>query len=301
MDREWQVVARGLRLFLCALLLCWYLPARSQPTASSSSLVVTLLGTAHDLHFKPESYYSLADLGDELGALHPDLICGEIAPEAYNGAMEGYFPPEAAYVAETAPTLHARFAPTDWRIAKAWQTRAEQMEPKEIKNKLDALTKEEAQQIQSNSEPSLFDYLHTKGLAIADYQFEQLAGENTVTDIALGAWHERNRRIVENCLDAEGAARRIVFVYGFGHIPELQRQLAARGITAQIATRLFVPAGMGNVPPSVVARWRRNLDNLERILDGSLVVSHDSFDKVKDSHRVQDLQSALRTYNGGTK
>ena len=215
--------------------------------------------------------------------------------------MEGYFPPEAAYLAELAPTLHARFAATDWRIAKAWQNRAEQMEPKEVTDKVDALTKEQAKQRQSQTEPSLFDFLHTKGVAIADYQFEQVIGENTVSDIAMGGWHERNRRIVENCLDAAAGARRIVIAYGAGHIPQLQRQLAARGITAQIASRHFVPAGMGSVPPSVLARWRRNLDNLQRILDGTLAVSRDSLDKVKDSHRVQDLELALKTYSRGAE
>lgn len=280
-----------------ALWFCSYLPAQTaQPQPDPSHPEVILLGTAHELQFKPESHYSLPDLRSELEALHPNLICGEIEPEAYQGPMEGYFPPEAAYIAEIAPMLHARFAPTDWRIAKAWQSRAEQMQPKEVKDKIDALTEEQARQMQSQTNPSLFDFLHTRNLAVADYQFEQLAGENTVSDIALGAWHERNRRIVENCLDASAGAARIVFVYGAGHIPQLQRQLAARGIIAQIATRQFVPAGLGGVPPSVIARWQRNLDNLRRILDGSLVVSRDSFDKVKDSHRVQDLELALKTY-----
>ena len=286
----------------CAVLICSYLHAQTaqpHPSTTSANPEVILLGTAHDLHFTPESHYSLADLRNEVAALHPDLICGEIAPEAYQGPMEGYFPPEAAYLAEIAPALQARFAPTDWRIARAWQIRAEQMETKEVKDKLEALTREQAQQMQSQTVPSLFDFLHTKNLAIADYQFEQLAGENTVSDIALGAWHERNRRIVENCLDADAGSRRILFVYGAGHIPQLQRQLAARGITAQIASRRFVPSGMGSMPPSVIARWQRNLDNLKRILDGSLAVSRDSIDKVKDSHRVQDLELALKTYMGG--
>jgi len=175
------------------------------------------------------------------------------------------------------------------------------MQPKEIKDKLETLTEETAKQMQSQTEPTLFDYLHTKGVAIADYQFEQVIGENTVSDIAMGGWHERNRRIVENCLDADAGSRRIVIVYGAAHIPQLQRQLAARGITAQIASRRFVPGGMGGVPPSVIARWQRNLDNLKRILDGSLTVSRDSLDKVKDSHRVQDLESALKTYSGGAE
>lgn len=286
------------------LLLSSYLLAQTAPTqpATASSIPeIILLGTAHDLHFEAENHYSLPDLRTEVEALHPDLICGEITPEAYRGPMEGYFPPEAAYLAELAPTLHARFAAADWRIAKAWQDRAEQMEPKEVTDKVDALTKEQAKQRQSQTEPSLFDFLHTRGVAIADYQFEQVIGENTVSDIAMGGWHERNRRIVENCLDAAGGARRIVIVYGAGHIPQLQRQLAARGITAQIASRHFVPAGMGSVPPSVLARWQRNLDNLQRILDGTLAVSRDSLDKVKDSHRVQDLELALKTYSRDAK
>jgi hypothetical protein len=283
------------------LLFSSYLPSQPRSTTAPSNPEVILLGTAHDLHFKAESHYSLPDLRNEVEALHPDLICGEITPEAYQGLMEGYFPPEAAYLAEVAPTLHARFAATDWRITHAWQTRAEQMEPKEVKDKIAALTEEMAKQTQSQTEPTLFDFLHTKAVALADYQFEQVAGENTVSDIAMGGWHERNRRIVENCLDADAGSRRIVIVYGSGHIPQLQRQLAARGITAQIASRHFTPAGMGSVPPSVIARWQHNLDNLKGILDGSIAVSRDSLDKVKDSHRVQDLELALKTYSSGTE
>jgi len=267
----------------------------------SSNPEVILLGTAHDLHFKAESHYSLADLRNEVEALHPDLICGEITPEAYQGPMEGYFPPEAAYLAEVASTLHARFAATDWRITKAWQSRAEAMEPKEVTDKVEALEKEIAKQMQSQTEPTLFDFYHSESVNLEDYKFEKVIGENTVSDIAAGGWHERNRRIVENCLDAAAGSRRIVIVYGAAHIPQLQRQLAARGITAQIARRRFVPAGMGSVPPSVISRWQRNLDNLKRMLDGSITVSRDSLDKVKDSHRVQDLELALKTYSGNAE
>jgi hypothetical protein len=279
-----------------ALLLCSHLRAQSMPSQANFSGEVILLGTGHGLHFVAENHYSLADLRNEVEALHPDLICGEIAPEGYEGPMEGYFPPEAAYLAEIAPTVHARFVPTDWRIAKAWQDRAEQMEPKEIKDKIDATTKQQTELMGTQSGASLFDFLHGKNLEIADYQFEQLAGENTVTDIALGAWHERNRRIVENCLDADAGSRRILFVFGANHIPQLRRQLAAQGITAQIATRRFLPSGMGSVPASVIARWQRNLENLKRILDGRLVVSRDSLEKVKGSNRVQGLELALKTY-----
>ncbi len=275
--------------------------AQTRPTPAASNPEVILLGTAHDLHFKAESHYSLADLRNEVEALHPDLICGEITPEAYQGPMEGYFPPEAAYLAEVAPTLHARYAASDWRITKAWQSRAEEMEPKEVKDKVEALAEETTKQMQSQTEPTLFDFLHTKGVAIADYQFEQVIGENTVSDIAMGGWHERNRRIVENCLDAEAGSRRIVIVYGAAHIPQLQRQLAARGITAPDRPPPVCSRRHGKRAVSVIARWQRNLDNLKRILDGSIAVSRDSLAKVKDSHRIQDLELALKTYGGAEK
>jgi hypothetical protein len=58
---------------------------------------------------------------------------------------------------------------------------------------------------------------------------------------------------------------------------------------------------MATVPLAVLARWQRNLDNLRRILDGSIAVSRDSLDKVKDSHRIQDLELALKTYGGAEK
>jgi hypothetical protein len=290
---------KTLSVMLLALLLSFSLPAQTRVSTPLITPEVYLLGTAHDRHFNPESHYSLPDLRNEVAALHPDLLCGEITPEAYQGPMEGYFPPEAAYLAEVSPALHARFAATDWRITHAWQSRAEQMEPKEVKDKLEALTQEMVSQMQRQSEPSLFDFLHTKALAIAEYQFEKVVGENTDSDIAMGAWHERNRRIVENCLAAaDEGSKRIVIVYGAGHIPELRRQLAAKGIEARIASRLFVPAGMGSMPPSVITRWQRNLEKLRQILDGSLAVPQDSLDKVKDSHRIQDLELALKTYGG---
>jgi hypothetical protein len=53
---------------------------------------------------------------------------------------------------------------------------------------------------------------------------------------------------------------------------------------------------MGTVPPSVVARWRRNRDNLIAIRDRKIAASRDSLDKLKDSHRIEDLELALKTY-----
>jgi hypothetical protein len=131
---------------------------------------------------------------------------------------------------------------------------------------------------------------------MVDRMFEEVIGENTPSDIAAGAWHERNRKIVENCLTESGASRRIVFVFGSGHLPQLRRQLAARGLTAQIPTRTFTPAGLGTVPPAVIARWQRNLTNLEGIANGTVAVSADERAKVKDTNRAPVLRSEIEIY-----
>jgi len=55
------------------------------------------------------------------------------------------------------------------------------------------------------------------------------------------------------------------------------------------------------MPAPVIARWQRNLENLRRILDGSVAVTRDSLDKVKESHRIQDLEQALKIYASETK
>lgn len=284
-------------IIVLSLPLCSF--AQSPSPASTIAPDIFLLGTLHNRHFDPEANYSLIDLRNEIEALRPDLICGEITPDAYKGVVEGYFPPEAAYLAEIAPTLNARFIATDWRITYAWQSRAETMEPKEVKDRTAALSKKILGEMKIQTKPSLFDYLHSEFVPLVDRQFEEIIGENTVADIAAGGWHERNRRIVENCLDANQGSRRIVIVYGASHLPQLRRQLAARGIKAQMAPRLFTPSGIGSVPPSVLERWRVNRDNLVAIREGRLSVSRDWQDKIKDSNRIKDLEEALKVSSRG--
>lgn len=64
-----------------------------------------LIGSIHNMHFDPNNHYSINDLLSQIRALKPNLVCGEITPEAYEHAMEGYFPPEAAALAEMANAL----------------------------------------------------------------------------------------------------------------------------------------------------------------------------------------------------
>lgn len=261
-----------------------------------------LLGSAHDMHMKPEMHYTLIDLRHQIEALKPDLICVEIEPEAFDSQMEGYFPPEAAYIAAIAPELNVRVLPTDWRIAKAWQDRAEKQTPQAMKHRVTAMQEQIRKDLLAAvAQPSIYDFFHGKFQHLADKQFTQVIGENNAADIAGGAWHERNRRIVENALEAIGGARRILFVYGAAHLPQIARELADRGFSSNLAPRLFKPSGIQPLSPTVLTRWRRNLENLRAIRNGHLKVTRDSIEKVIDSNRIANLEEALTVYGEKSK
>ena len=290
----------------CGLVLLIFLPASllaaqsGAPKSVSAAPEIFLVGSVHNMHFEERYHYSLIDLQAQVRSLHPDVVCGEITPEAYNEPMEGNFPPEEAMLAEMASQWGARFIPSDWRVSFAWQDRDGRQLANNKKNsaQIDAEETREKTYYDGFSGVSLYDSTNSSAefLAMIDHKFEDLIGENTVADIAYGAWHERNRRIVENCLTEAGAARRIVFVFGSGHLPQLRRQLAAQGLTAQIPPRAFTPAGLGTVPPAVIARWQRNLKNLEGIANRTVAVSADDRAKVKDTNRAPVLRSEIEIY-----
>jgi hypothetical protein len=278
-------------------------PLKAQTAASKAPTAapeIFLVGSVHNMHFEERYHYSLIDLQAQVLSLHPDAVCGEITPEAYNGPMEGNFPPEAAMLAEMAPGWGVRFIPADWRVSFAWQDRGEKQESED---KAQAAAVDAAQNKAKNyfaafTGSSLYDYTSGSAqyLSMIDHMFEEVIGENTPSDIAAGAWHERNRKIVENCLTGAGEAKRIVFVFGTGHLPQLRRQLAARGLTAQIPPRAFTPAGLGTMPPGVIVRWQRNLKNLEGIADGTVAVSADDRAKAKDTNRAPVLRKEIEIY-----
>ena len=284
--------------FLPICLLAYLNAAAQGPSAAAPEIY--LIGSAHHMHFEERYHYSLIDLEAQVLSVHPDVVCGEITPEAFNGPMEGNFPPEAAMLAEMAPSWGVRFIPADWRVSFAWQARGEQQEAEDKAKAAEVAAAQDG--LKAYMEPfsgdSLYDYTNgsPQFLAMVDHMFEDVIGENTPSDIAAGAWHERNRMIVENCLENAGAARRIVFVFGDAHLPQLQRQLAARGLTARIPPRAFRPAGLGTMPAAVIARWRRNLRNLEGIGDGTVAVSADARAKVKDTNRAPVLRSEIEIY-----
>jgi hypothetical protein len=286
--------------FFALLSVCSLMAQDVALKAPAAAPDVFLVGSVHNMHFEERYHYSLIDLETQVRSVHPDVVCGEITPEAFNGPMEGNFPPEAAMLAEMAPQWGMRFIPADWRESFAAQDHAGQelARDKPKAATLDAEESREAAYYGRVSGASLYD--DTSGsaefLAMVDRKFEGLVGNNTAADSAYGAWHERNHNIVKNCLAGAGEARRILFVFGAAHLPELRRQLAAQGVTARIPVRAFVPAGLGTMPPQVIARWRKNLKNLEGIADGSIAVSADNRAKVKDTNRSPVLRGEIELY-----
>jgi len=283
------------------LALAFHSTAQSPASPTQTQPEVYLIGSSHRNHFLQKYRYSLVDLGTQIQSLRPDVICGEITPEAYGQVMEGYFPPEAAYLAEMSGRWNTRFIPSDWRMDSFRQAKAEEAEPAEVKRQADELTQEELRGFEDFKTPSLYDYIHSPSyLERIDTLFEKVIGKDTVSDVAAGDWHERNRRIVQNCLTGAGSAHRIVFVFGVSHLPQLMHQLKARGITAQISPRAFAPSGLGSVPEEVVARWQRNRDSLQGILSGNINVSADALNKVERSSRIKDLDFVMHIYAKGS-
>lgn len=256
-------------------------------------LEVFLVGTIHEMHLDPASRYSIPDLLAQVSALKPDIVCGEISPEAYNDVMEGYFPPEAACLAQMATKLNYRFVPVDWRLDYRTQAEAEKDFPDEVKRKMQELMAQSAAGRQAEW-PSAFDFFNgAKNLQAIDSFFEEIVAKDPVVELAQGAWHRRNRTIVDNGLAAVGSARCVVFVFGSDHLPGLQRELQARGVEAQIAKRQFTPCGSNRVEGEVLQRWQRNLDNLNRIRDGLIQTSQDNLQKVKNSKRPENLKQVI--------
>jgi hypothetical protein len=269
-----------------------------EPKPAPATPEIFLVGSVHNMHFEERFHYSLVDLQAQVDALRPDVVCGEITPEAFNGPMEGNFPPEAAMLAEMAAQHGYRFVPADWRESLSKQNGATERVPKKQAESIDDAELWEQAWFDVFSGASLYDETtdSPRFQAMEDHKFEQLIGTNTVADVAAGAWHERNRRIVRNCLLEAGPVRRIVFVFGVAHLPQLERQLAARGLTAKRPARSFTPAGLGQMPEAVMVRWERNLLALEDVAAGRVPATRDMRARVKQTNRAPVLRGEIEIY-----
>jgi len=256
---------------------------------------IFIIGSIHSMHYNPDYHYSVGDLVEQIRALEPDVVCGEIAPEAFDQVTEGYFPPEAALLAEMAEELNYRFVAVDWRLDYATQASADSVYPVSVREKLAPFGSTYFARMNESAGQSIYDAIHSEiNIAVIDSVFEQIIGADPVAEVAHGSWHERNRRIAENGMRSAGDAQRIVFVFGSDHIPQIRRQLQSLGYEPQIPVRLFVPGGNNNVPDAVLKRWKRNLENLRLIRDRKIPVTDDYYHKIINSRRIPELEQAIQ-------
>jgi pheromone shutdown protein TraB len=257
---------------------------------------IYLVGSAHHMHFKPENNYTVNDLLEQIRKLKPDLVCGEIAPEAFDQLMEGYFPPEAAFLAEMANELNYHFIPVDWRLDYTTQfSIANNNFPDSVQELRTALLNNLQAKLKALNCLSLYDAFHQKAIIKdLDSLYEKIIRPNALAEIASGSWHERNRRITENGLMAAENAHTIVFVFGLDHLPGLQRELKSLGFEAQIPMRLFEPSNNFKVSKAVLDRWKRNLENLKLIRDKKISTTYDNYQKVINCNRIKDIEDAIQ-------
>lgn len=256
---------------------------------------IYLVGAVHAMHFNPGFHYTVNDLLEQVIQLKPNLVCGEITPEAFQQNMEGYYPVEASFLAEMADEHKYRFVPVDWRIDASTQALAESIFPKDIAKKQSAIDSTYLNGINKFDGVSLYDFMHAhESVALMDSLFEKVVGSNPISEIAMGSWHERNRRIVENSLKYLKDSNTVVFVFGAAHIPQIQRQLEALGYKAEIPERLFTPSNSMKVSLQVINRWKKNLAQLLKIRDRIIKDSFDNYQKVIRSNRIAELTNTLK-------
>jgi len=269
---------------------------------SSSCLVyaqkqteVYLIGSVHAMHLNQEYNYSLTDLLAQIQMLKPDIVCGEIAPEAYNTVLEGYFPPEAAMLAEMAPVLGYQFIAVDWRADFFLHQEAEQNYPQKIKDEI-IKAASWMNTYEDSGLPSLYDHIHSKSsLKTIDQVYEMIISDS-VANRAYGFWRERNRAIVKNGMDSLHGAKRVVFVFGMDHMSRLIRELENYDVEVLIPERMFDPDHSVEMTEEVYKRWALNLENLQLIKDRQIEVSPSYYQKIINSNRITELQRFLDHY-----
>jgi len=282
-------------LVACLVTISTILIVKTSHKENNSKQEFYIIGTIHSMHFNPDNHYTIIDLQNQISKLNPDLVCGEITPEAFNQAMEGYFPPEAAFLAQMSSAMNYRFVPVDWRLDYATQSKAEKDFPPSIKEKITSFGNANFATFNPSNYESAYDFFHsTLNLHIVDSLYEKIICTDSIADLAQGSWHERNKKIVENGLRTAKNAHRVVFVFGSDHIPQIQRQLKKLGIEAQVPERLFTPSNNLKVPEKVLTRWKRNLENLKLIRDKKIPTTENNYQKVINSKRIQDLELAIQ-------
>jgi hypothetical protein len=192
-----------------------------------------VVGTVHRGHLNGDFMYSLADIKNIIKTIAPDVICGEVAPEAYGTPMRGYFPPEQRIVEAVASAIDAIYTPCDWR-APARDYPIQAAFPPKNQKIIDE------QQAELKREIALagagdFALIHSAKfqMKIKSIHDEVMAFGGEAAD---GFWLTRNKNIVKQCLKVadQKLAKRILFVYGIDHKYAVEQELRISRPSADI-------------------------------------------------------------------
>ncbi len=257
---------------------------------------VYLIGSIHSYHLNEKYKYSLEDLLKQIIYINPNIVCGEITPEAYNTILEGYFPPEAAMLAELAPRIGYKFIPVDWRCDFFKQQEAEKNYPKHIKEKISTIV-QPILTYEYSGNNSLYNHIHSKPALDTNDKLYEIIENDSIANMAHGFWRERNREIANNAIKSLAGGQRIVIVLGADHISRVKKELENQNIKVIVLDKEVESTSSIHITSKVVNRWEKNLINLKMIVNKQFKTSENYYNKIINSNRISELQSFINYYN----
>jgi hypothetical protein len=299
-------------IFYSALIFCllfFTCDSKIYASAKEKKIEVYLVGAIHNMHLKENYHYSMTNLLEQISKIKPDFVCGEITPDGFNTPTEGYFPPEAALLAQMVDCLHYKFIPVDWRVDFKTQQEAEKRYPDAIMRQIESIPGWNWVHTYNDSLLSVYDHIHNPKTIKTIDTIYQIITSDYIADIAHGAWLERNRRIVDNGMNVNFSDNnkplRIVYVFGVDHISRLIRELKRYDVEIIIPPRMFIVDNNDNSLISsrewdkMIERWKRNLENLKAIRDRKIDVGENYYLKIINSKRIKDLEEVINYYSSG--
>ncbi|MDD4058554.1 MAG: hypothetical protein PHO95_06615 [Bacteroidales bacterium] len=256
---------------------------------------IYLIGSIHSFHLDEKYNYSLKDLLTQISSINPDIVCGEITPEAYNSVLEGYFPPEAAMLAEVAPKMGYKFLPVDWRCDFFIQQKASEDYPQNIKDSISEIEPPIFTYSNSGS-ASLYNHLHSMIALETNDLLYDIIENDSIANISHGFWRERNSEIVKNGLSKSKGAHKVVFVLGADHISRVKKELDKYDTKVIILETLVDSEYSVEISNDVIHRWEKNLDNLKQISNKQIQINDNYYHKIINSKRISELERFISYY-----
>lgn len=251
---------------------------------NNQPLQVTLVPSIHKLHFDSQWNYTLDDLLASVAKTNPELICLEISKEAFNGPLEGLYPPEAALLAEYFGTKRIPVVPADWRADRnLYKEPSQAFEdsvrgPKDEFKKRLADKKDKVSFLISDEGKRLVKKIHS-------LYIEQLG------EAADGFWNTRNEKIAGSCYReaTKLGLVRVSVIFGIDHFYALEEDFRQFGSVELRMPEIRREKSESNLPQLALRRWTRNLENLEAALNAPQ--ADEGIRRwIKESNRIDELK-----------